>query len=152
MGGGGTQTKMKSMRDSLTWIEKGGAGGKFGIVDATKVASMGHSCGGLESYAASYHDKRVTQTILLNSAVLDDSQRYLLQELTAPVALFIGGPKDLAYDSVSFHSHSKVLAVHYTTRLRKTGIISGKISKSSRQTSTMGTWVRLILLYLLRLE
>jgi acetyl esterase/lipase len=106
--GGGQQTKMKSMRDSLAWMEKGGAGSKFGQIDPSKVASMGHSCGGLESYAASYHDNRIKNTILINSAVLDDSQRYLLAELKAPVALFIGGPNDVAYDSVSFTSHSNI--------------------------------------------
>jgi hypothetical protein len=41
-------------------------------------------------------------TILFNSGVIDDRKAYLLKELKAPIAYFIGGPKDIAYANVSF--------------------------------------------------
>jgi hypothetical protein len=63
--------------------------------------SPGQSCGGLEAYSASYHDDRIKMTILFNSGVLDDSKKYLLKELKAPVAYFLGGPTDMAYVNVS---------------------------------------------------
>jgi len=95
--GFGGQSKMKSMTDSLDWLEKGAAAGKFGEVDASKIAAAGQSCGGLEAYSASYHDARVKATLIMNSGVIDPDKKYLLNELKAPVALIIGGPKDIAY-------------------------------------------------------
>jgi hypothetical protein len=59
-----------------------------------------HSCGGLEAYSASYHDSRVKTTLICNSGVIDEEKKYLLAELKAPVAYFIGGPKDIAYKNV----------------------------------------------------
>jgi dienelactone hydrolase len=98
------QTSMKSMTESLNWIVSGGANAKFGQIDASKIAAAGQSCGGLEAYAASYHEDRIKQTILMNSGVIDEANVYLLAELKAPVALFIGGPKDVAYLNVSVPS------------------------------------------------
>jgi dienelactone hydrolase len=94
------QTKMTAMTQSLDWIMKGGANGKFGQIDSSKIGVGGQSCGGLEAYSASYHDDRVKTTILLNSGVIDEQKTYLLRELKAPVAMFIGGPKDIAYVNV----------------------------------------------------
>jgi dienelactone hydrolase len=106
-GGGmrmGGQTKMTAMAESLNWTMKGGSDGKFGQVDSSKIAVGGQSCGGLEAYSASYHDDRVKTTLILNSGVIDAQKVYLLQELKAPVAMFIGGPKDIAYENVSMAS------------------------------------------------
>jgi hypothetical protein len=94
------QTKMTAMTESLDWIMKGGAGGKLGVVDSSKIAAGGQSCGGLEAYSASYHDDRVKTTLILNSGVVDEKKVYLLKELKAPVGMFIGGPKDIAYENV----------------------------------------------------
>jgi dienelactone hydrolase len=98
---GGGQSKMSAMTASLEWASKGGANGKFGAVDTGKIAVAGQSCGGLEAYSASYREPRIKATILLNSGVIDADKVYMLQELKAPVALFIGGPKDIAYEMVS---------------------------------------------------
>jgi hypothetical protein len=42
----------------------------------------------------------VKRTVLFNSGVIDAEKRYLLKELKAPVAFFLGGPKDVAYPNV----------------------------------------------------
>lgn len=83
---------------SIDWATTGGAGnGKYGDVDASKLAVAGQSCGGLESYSASYKEDRVKLTVLFDSGILSESKLPLLKELKAPVSYFLGGPKDIAY-------------------------------------------------------
>jgi len=74
-------------------------------VDATKVAAMGMSCGGLQAIAIS-GDPRIDTTVVCNSGILpspspmaampaltkDDLQKY-----HAPVIYIMGGPTDIAY-------------------------------------------------------
>jgi len=90
------QTKISDLKASIDWVTKG-SGKKYGDIDVSKLAVAGQSCGGLEAYATSYHDDRVKRTVLFNSGVIDAEKRYLLKELKAPVAYFLGGPKDVAY-------------------------------------------------------
>jgi dienelactone hydrolase len=96
---GGSSTQVSDLVASINWVEKGLAA-KYGNIDATKIAAAGQSCGGLEAYSASYHETRVKLTVLFNSGLLDDQKTYLLKELKAPVAYFLGGPKDIAYANV----------------------------------------------------
>jgi len=93
---GGKQTKISDLTASIDWATKG-SGKKYGDIDVSKLAVAGQSCGGLEAYSTSYHDDRVKRTVLFNSGVIDAEKRYLLKELKAPVAYFLGGPKDVAY-------------------------------------------------------
>jgi dienelactone hydrolase len=97
----GSTTKVSDLTASIDWVEKGSAA-RYGDIDTTKIAAAGQSCGGLEAYSASYHEPRIKLTVLFNSGVLDQDKAYLLQELKAPVAYFLGGPKDIAYANVSF--------------------------------------------------
>jgi hypothetical protein len=60
---------------------------------------VGQSCGELKAHTASYRHDHVRQTIILYGGVIDDSKVYVLSQLKAPVALFIGR-KDIAYKSV----------------------------------------------------
>ena len=99
-GGGSGQSKVQDSRDSIDWAMKGGAA-KYGTIDTTKIASAGHSCGGLEAMSVAYHDARVKLMMLFNIAIFQDEKRYLLQELKSPVAWFVGGPKDMGYLTVS---------------------------------------------------
>ncbi|KAG4437293.1 hypothetical protein IFR05_007231 [Cadophora sp. M221] len=94
--GTGSQSKVQDSRDSIDWAIEGG-GGKYGVIDTTRIASAGHSCGGLEAMSVAYHDARVKLMMLFNIAIFMDEKRYLLQELKAPVAWFVGGPKDMGY-------------------------------------------------------
>ncbi len=85
--------------DAIDWAvaENSGAGSKYrGRIDTTKVAVMGQSCGGIETYEVA-DDPRITTTVLWNSGLLRDSQNYLLSRLRAPIAYFIGGPSDIAH-------------------------------------------------------
>lgn len=67
-----------------------------GKLDTDKVAVMGQSCGGLETYEVA-DDPRITTTVLWNSGLLSDRDNHLLTRLHAPIAYFTGGPTDIAY-------------------------------------------------------
>jgi hypothetical protein len=54
----------------------------------------------LEAYSASYHEPRVKWTTIFDSGLLDTNKLYLLKELKAPVAYFLGGKLDIAYENV----------------------------------------------------
>jgi pimeloyl-ACP methyl ester carboxylesterase len=98
---GQSQTMVTDMRASLDWATKGGAN-KYGNVNLSAIATMGHSCGGLEAMSTAYHDERVKRVVLFNIAIFQDEKRYLLQEIKVPVAWFVGGPKDMGYPNVSY--------------------------------------------------
>jgi dienelactone hydrolase len=95
MGGMG-QSKVSQMAESIDWVMKGGAA-KYGDIDTEKIAAAGQSCGGLEAYSTSYHEPRVKLTMIFNVGVFDESRRYLMSELKAPIAWFMGGPNDGGY-------------------------------------------------------
>jgi dienelactone hydrolase len=109
LGLGGASTKVSDLVASIDWVEKGSAA-KYGNVDATKIVAAGQSCGGLEAYSVSYHEPRVKLTVLFNSGVIDNQKTYLLKELKAPVAYFLGGPKDIAYANVYFSDKWVILS------------------------------------------
>jgi dienelactone hydrolase len=90
---------VKDMKGSLDWVGAGGAG-KYGSVNGSAVAAMGHSCGGLEAMSSGYHDERVKRLVLFNIGIFQDEKRYLLEEIKVPVAWFVGGEKDMGYPNV----------------------------------------------------
>jgi dienelactone hydrolase len=103
------ETSWTQFFDGLDWLaaENTRAGSVFeGHVDTSKVAVMGHSCGGLQTIRAST-DPRVSTAVVLNSGMMptDDDQymlrhelqRSILKEMHAPIAWFIGGESDIAY-------------------------------------------------------
>lgn len=96
---GSQQSKVQDMRDSLDWVFAGKAS-KYGNVDLTKVTTAGHSCGGLEAMSTAYHDERVKRIMMFNIAIFQDDRRYLLSQIKVPVAYFIGGGKDMGYNTV----------------------------------------------------
>jgi hypothetical protein len=99
--GGSGSTDSDMLVDSIDWAvaENSRRTGKYyGRLDTTKIAVMGQSCGGIETYEVAA-DPRLTTTVLWNSGLLDDSQNYLLQRLRVPIAYFIGGPTDIAYEN-----------------------------------------------------
>ena len=67
-----------------------------GHIDTDRIAVMGQSCGGLETYEVA-DDPRITTTVLWNSGLLTDRDDDLLDGLHAPIAYFTGGPSDIAY-------------------------------------------------------
>jgi dienelactone hydrolase len=102
------ETSYKQMFQALDWItaENGRKGSAFnGKVDVSKVAVMGHSCGGLQTVKAST-DPRITTAVVLNSGMITDDDQYMirhelkrsvLDQMHAPIAYFIGGDKDIAF-------------------------------------------------------
>ncbi|KAF2666245.1 hypothetical protein BT63DRAFT_447997 [Microthyrium microscopicum] len=90
------QSKVQDMRDSVDWVEKGGAA-KYGQIDTKKIIAAGQSCGGLEAYSMTYHDPRIIQTMHFNIGIFQDDKKYLLKEIKVPQAYFLGGPHDIGY-------------------------------------------------------
>lgn len=74
-------------------------------IDASKVAAMGMSCGGLQAIEIS-GDPRISTTVVCNSGVLPNPSpmaamppltKEVLKIFHAPVLYIIGGPSDIAY-------------------------------------------------------
>jgi len=96
--------------DAINWaIKQNGDSSSpfYNKLDATKIAVMGQSCGGLQAIAVS-HDPRITTTVVWNSGALpagstspalkqSAGSKESLNHLHGPVAYFIGGPSDVAY-------------------------------------------------------
>lgn len=77
----------------------------YGRVDTDNVATMGHSCGGVQAVEAG-QDQRVKTVVLLNSGLIDaddpfmqrfDVDRSVFDEWQKPIAYFIGGEEDIAH-------------------------------------------------------
>ena len=97
--GGFGQTDAEMLTESIDWAiaESSRRPSKYyGRIDTTKVAVMGQSCGGLETYEIG-DDPRITTTVLWNSGLLSDADNAQLARLHAPIAYFTGGPSDIAY-------------------------------------------------------
>jgi dienelactone hydrolase len=102
------ETTHKQMLEALDWVtaENGRQGSAFnGKVEVSKVAAMGHSCGGLQTIKVST-DQRITTAVVLNSGMITDADQYMirhelkrsvLDQMHAPIAYFIGGETDIAY-------------------------------------------------------
>ena len=97
-GGSGT-TNAAMLTEAVDWAiaENSRADSPYyGHIDTEKIAVMGMSCGGLETYQVA-DDPRLTTTVIWNSGLIDEGDKGLLDRLHAPIAYFIGGPSDIAY-------------------------------------------------------
>lgn len=93
---------------ALDWIleQNGSASSPYhNRIDASKVAAMGMSCGGLQAIEIS-GDPRISTTVVCNSGVLPTrSDKPVMPDVTkdqlnafhAPVLYIMGGPSDIAY-------------------------------------------------------
>jgi predicted acyl esterase len=77
----------------------------YGQIDTSRVAAMGHSCGGLQALAAGA-DPRIDTVVAFGSGVYNRPAGGLsgvqitkddLKRLHTPVAYILGGPSDIAY-------------------------------------------------------
>jgi predicted alpha/beta-hydrolase family hydrolase len=93
------------LTDAITWAEReqnrSGAPLRQRL-DLTKVATAGHSCGGLEAMVAA-QDRRVSGVVSLNSGFFADGAfgypRSELAKLHTPALFMDGGPSDVAYSN-----------------------------------------------------
>jgi hypothetical protein len=93
------------LTDAITWAEReqGRSGSPLSQrLDLTRVATAGHSCGGLEALVAG-QDRRVSAVVSLDSGLFADGSfgysRSELRKLHTPVLFLDGGPSDIAHDN-----------------------------------------------------
>jgi hypothetical protein len=134
------QSKVADMVESVDWALGAGAD-KFGRIDPERIATMGHSCGGLEAMSVAYHNPKVKFMVLLNIAIFQDNKRYLLKELKAPVAWFIGGPKDMGFSNVSIRVSLCYRHVNMIFRQTRTMNFSLMAYRHSKPHLTPVIWV-----------
>jgi dienelactone hydrolase len=101
------ETQTAQMIAAIDWAARPPAD-LAGHIDASRIAAMGHSCGGLQAIAASA-DPRIATTLIFNSGVYNRPvatnrsnvavSKADLARLHAPIAYFIGGPTDIAYEN-----------------------------------------------------
>lgn len=90
---------------AISWAEQENARGGAALyqrLNLSKVATAGHSCGGLEALIAG-QDSRVKSVVSLDSGLFADGsfgyQRSELSKLHTPVLFLDGGPSDIAYSN-----------------------------------------------------
>ncbi|MET9591815.1 hypothetical protein ABZY45_12670 [Streptomyces sp. NPDC006516] len=102
--GGSGQTSSDMLIEAVDWAVKANSdpGSRFrGRIDTSKIAVMGQSCGGLETMEVA-DDPRIDTTVMWNSGLMSRLDKWFqLPRLHAPIAYFIGGPDDIAYENAA---------------------------------------------------
>ncbi|CAO2655433.1 Nn.00g104970.m01.CDS01 [Neocucurbitaria sp. VM-36] len=94
--GSGTTTSAY-MKEAIDYITLNAGHGMYGNVNASRIATAGYSCGGLEAYELA-QDARVSAIGIFNSGQLDAAaSNNVAGNLTKPVFYFLGGSSDIAY-------------------------------------------------------
>lgn len=93
------------LTDAISWAQKENArtgAALYQRLDLTKIATAGHSCGGLEALVAG-EDSRVKSVVSMDSGFFADGsfgyQRSEVNKLHTPVMFMDGGSSDIAYDN-----------------------------------------------------
>jgi hypothetical protein len=120
-------TKSSQLVDAINWAlaENSRKGSPYyGKLDASKIAVMGMSCGGIQSYAVAT-DPRVKLVGIFNSGILpapggagtpamEDVRKDQLDKLHTPIFYVTGDKTDIAYENGmdDFKRITKVTAIH----------------------------------------
>ncbi|MBZ5637011.1 MAG: alpha/beta hydrolase [Acidobacteriia bacterium] len=123
----GPATKSSQLLDAINWAlaENGRKGSPYNAkLDASKIAVMGMSCGGIQSYAVAT-DPRVKVVGIFNSGILpapsgpgtpamEDVRKDQLDKLHSPIFYVTGDKTDIAYENGldDFKRITKVPAIH----------------------------------------
>jgi dienelactone hydrolase len=123
----GPATKSSQLIDAINWAlaENNRKGSPYnGKLDASKIAVMGMSCGGIQSYAVAT-DPRVKLVGIFNSGILpapsgpgtpamEDVRKDQLDKLHTPIFYVTGDKTDIAYENGmdDFKRITKVPAIH----------------------------------------
>jgi len=123
----GLASKSSQLIDAIDWAlaENGRKGSPYnGKLDASKIAVMGMSCGGIQSYAVAT-DARVKLVGIFNSGILpgpgapgapvmEDVRKDQLEKLHSPIFYVTGDKTDIAYENGmdDFKRVTKVPAIH----------------------------------------
>ncbi|MGH9593135.1 MAG: alpha/beta hydrolase [Bryobacteraceae bacterium] len=123
----GPATKSSQLIDAINWAitENGRKDSKYyGELDTDKIAVMGMSCGGIQSYAVAT-DPRIKLIGIWNSGILtkplapgapamEDVRKDQLEKLHSPIFYVTGDKSDIAYENGldDFQRITKVPAIH----------------------------------------
>ncbi|MEP7352032.1 MAG: alpha/beta hydrolase [Acidobacteriota bacterium] len=123
----GPATKSSQLIDAINWAlaENSRKGSPYnGKLDASKIAVMGMSCGGIQAYAVAT-DPRVKLVGIFNSGILpasggaagpvmEDVHKDQLDKLHSPIFYVTGDKTDIAYENGmdDFKRITKVPAIH----------------------------------------
>ncbi len=110
-GPAGDETSVTQLLAAIEVADRvnGSAGPMQGMIDTSRIAVMGHSCGGLQALAAGA-DPRVTTVVAFASGVYNrpgsgrsgvQITKADLAKLHTPVAYILGGPEDIAFPNGS---------------------------------------------------
>jgi hypothetical protein len=122
------ETQPSDLIDAIGWAARASADKYspfYKHIDTSRIAVMGHSCGGLQTIAVAA-DPRIKAAILFDSGVLNNTRvgqsalqigKDALLKLHTPMAYFIGGPTDIAYpnaeDDFSRINHMPIFLGNY---------------------------------------
>lgn len=120
----GAQATEDRLKKAIDWAtSRPGHGGPkyFNHIDSSRIATMGHSCGGIDAIWTGEHDARVKSVVSLNSGCFPDDStgglsgplavcRPFLSSLSGPVMFVAGGTGDVAYPN-SIGSYERTTTV-----------------------------------------
>lgn len=117
------------LKSSVDFIVKSAGTGVYAQVDASRIATAGQSCGGMQAYML-YDDPRVSTIGIFNSGFID-AKNTTPSKITKPIFYFLGGSTDITFANVSSFSKVNLIIVLFS--------IVGTNAKHDRANVTMAS-------------